>query len=107
MTVLSYYGQQRRERAGAAACALPGVAGEGGIFTEDILRGMTVSFVLVVNFHDAPASRAASWCPRHCSRQGILQNRMQLKVGHVAKYRVESQFVFVEGLSENEMVYSG
>ena len=44
VTVLSIYGQQRRERAGAAACALPGVAGEGGLFTDDILRGMTVRF---------------------------------------------------------------
>ena len=42
VTVLTYYGQQKRERAGAAACSLPGVAGEGGFFTEDILRGMTV-----------------------------------------------------------------
>ncbi len=39
VTVLSYYGQQKREKEGAAACALPG----GGIFTEDILRGMSVS----------------------------------------------------------------
>lgn len=38
VTVLSYYGQQKREKAGAAACALPG----GGIFTDDILRGMSV-----------------------------------------------------------------
>lgn len=38
VTVLSYYGQQKRERAGAAACALPGA----GIFTDDILRGMSV-----------------------------------------------------------------
>jgi protein Mpv17 len=38
VTVLSYYGQQKREKEGAAACALPG----GGIFTEDILRGMSV-----------------------------------------------------------------
>lgn len=44
VTVLSFYGQQRREREGAVACSLPGVAGEGGIFTEDILRGMTVGF---------------------------------------------------------------
>ena len=43
VTILSMYGQQRREHAGAAACALPGVAGEGGLFTDDILRGMTVS----------------------------------------------------------------
>lgn len=49
VTILSIYGQQRRERAGAAACALPGVAGEGGVFTDDILRGMTVR-------HSQPAS---------------------------------------------------
>ena len=42
VTILSVYGQQRRERAGAVACALPGVAGEGGAFTADILRDMTV-----------------------------------------------------------------
>lgn len=42
VTVLSFYGQQRRERDGAVACSLPGTVGEGGIFTEDILRGMTV-----------------------------------------------------------------
>jgi len=48
VTVLSYYGQQKREKAGAAACALPG----GGIFTDDILRGMSVSFwELVVARH--------------------------------------------------------
>lgn len=44
VTVLCIYGQQRRERMGLAACALPGVAGEGGAFTEDILRGMAVRF---------------------------------------------------------------
>lgn len=44
VTVLCFYGQQRREKAGAAACSLPGVSGEGGVFTDDILRSMTVRF---------------------------------------------------------------
>lgn len=61
VTVLSYYGQQRRERAGAAACALPGVAGEGGIFTEDILRGMTVSFSWLAHFLECSGVSAYDW----------------------------------------------
>jgi protein Mpv17 len=52
VTILSVYGQQRRERAGAVACALPGIAGEGGGFTDDILRGMTVENQIVFQSPD-------------------------------------------------------